>query len=182
MRLVDIGSSSHIVPVLEFLSFTVDLNALADWLDACGVDAIAMESTSVYWIPLFELLESRGLKVILVNVRHVKNISGLKSDVLDSQWLQKFATYDLLRGVFHLIEPRVQIALSVAPALDTFEKPETAYVAHANGAHTNEHIAHQLHLGRGQRNGIEDSMRHHRRGERWTSIGRDEEYVHPCYR
>jgi transposase len=66
---IDIGSASHFVavppdrddePVREFPSFTVDLNALADWLQACGVDTVAMESTGVYWIPLFELLESRG--------------------------------------------------------------------------------------------------------------------------
>ena len=106
---VDIGSSSHYVsvppdrddePVREFQSFTVDLNALADWLDACGVDTVAMESTGVYWIPLFELLESRGFKVFLVNSRHVKNVSGRKSDVLDYQWLQQLMTYGLLRGAF----------------------------------------------------------------------------------
>ena len=78
---VDIGSAAHCcaVPpdrddqsVREFPSFTVDLNALADWLTACGVDTVAMESTGVYWIPLFELLESRGFTVLLVNARHVK--------------------------------------------------------------------------------------------------------------
>jgi hypothetical protein len=73
---------------------------LADWLDACGVDTVAMESTGVYWIPLFELLESRGFTVLLVNARHVKNVSGRKSDVLDCQWLQQLMTYGLLRGAF----------------------------------------------------------------------------------
>lgn len=114
---VDIGSSSHYVavppdrddePVREFPSFTVDLNAMADWLDACGVDTVAMESTGVYWIPLYELLESRGFTVLLVNARHVKNVSGRKpvlsvvegSDVLDCQWLQQLMTYGLLRGAF----------------------------------------------------------------------------------
>lgn len=110
---IDIGSSSHYVsvppdrddePVREFPSFTVDLNALADWLDACGVDTVAMESTGVYWIPLFELLESRGFKVFLVNARHVKNVSGRKSDVLDCQWLQQLMTYGLLRGAFRPTE------------------------------------------------------------------------------
>ena len=80
---IDIGSASHFVavppdrddePVREFPSFTDDLNALADWLDACGVDTVAMESTGVYWIPLFELLESRSFTVLLVNARHVKNV------------------------------------------------------------------------------------------------------------
>jgi transposase len=106
---IDIGSASHFVavppdrddqPVREFSSFTVDLNALADWLKACGVDTVAMESTGVYWIPLFELLESRGLTVLLVNARHVKNVSGRKSDVLDCQWLQQLMTYGLLSGAF----------------------------------------------------------------------------------
>src|SRR3990172_832621 len=94
---IDIGSRSHFVavppdradvPVREFPCFTVDLHALADWLTACGVDTVAMESTGVYWIPVYELLESRGFTVLLVNARHVKNVSGRKSDVLDCQWLQ----------------------------------------------------------------------------------------------
>ena len=106
---IDIGSASHFVavppdrdadPVREFPSFTVDLNALADWLKTCGVDTVAMESTGVYWIALFELLQSRGFTVLLVNARHVKNVSGRKSDVLDCQWLQQLMTYGLLRGAF----------------------------------------------------------------------------------
>ena len=110
---IDIGSASHFVavppdrdddPVREFPSFTVDLNALADWLKACGVETVAMESTGVYWIPLFELLESRGFTVLLVNARHVKNVSGRKSDVLDCQWLQQLMTYGLLSGAFRPAE------------------------------------------------------------------------------
>jgi len=106
---IDIGSASHFVavppdrddePVREFPSFTVDLNALADWLKACGVDTVAMESTGVYWIPLFELLESRGFTVLLVNARHVKNVSGRKSDVLDCQWLQQLMPTGCSAGHF----------------------------------------------------------------------------------
>ncbi|HMW65265.1 MAG TPA: IS110 family transposase [Rhodocyclaceae bacterium] len=106
---IDIGSASHYVavppdrddePVREFKSFTADLHALADWLQACGVDTVAMESTGVYWIPLYELLDRRGFTVLLVNARHVKNVSGRKSDVLDCQWLQQLMTYGLLRGAF----------------------------------------------------------------------------------
>jgi transposase len=106
---IDIGSASHYVavppdrdeqPVREFASFTVDLHALADWLKSCGVDTVAMESTGVYWIALFELLESRGFTVLLVNARHVKNVSGRKSDVLDCQWLQQLMSYGLLSGAF----------------------------------------------------------------------------------
>ncbi len=106
---IDIGSASHFVavppdrddqPVREFASFTTDLHALADWLTACGVDTVAMESTGVYWIALFELLDARGFTVLLVNARHVKNVSGRKSDVLDCQWLQQLMSYGLLRGAF----------------------------------------------------------------------------------
>ena len=106
---IDIGSASHYVavppdrddePVREFASFTADLHRLADWLTVCGVDTVAMESTGVYWIALFELLEARGFTVLLVNARHVKNVSGRKSDVLDCQWLQQLMTYGLLRGAF----------------------------------------------------------------------------------
>jgi len=93
-----IGASSHFVavppdrderPVREFPSFTEDLCALADWLTACGVDTVDMKATGMYGIPLFELLEFRGFSVYLVNARHVKNVSGRKSDVLDCQWLQQ---------------------------------------------------------------------------------------------
>jgi transposase len=106
---IDIGAASHYVavppdrdaePVREFASFTEDLERLADWLGACGVDTVAMESTGIYWIPLFELLESRGFTVYLVNARHVKNVSGRKSDVLDCQWLQQLMSFGLLAGAF----------------------------------------------------------------------------------
>lgn len=106
---IDVGSGSHFVAVpgdrsddavREFQSFTSDLIAIADWLKECGIDTVAMESTGVYWIPLFELLESRGFKVHLVNARHVKNVSGRKSDVLDCQWLQQLMSYGLLTGSF----------------------------------------------------------------------------------
>ena len=106
---IDIGSAAHFVavpvdrddePVREFASFTVDLNALADWLERCEIKIVAMESTGVYWIPLYELLQRRGFEVLLVNARHVKNVSGRKSDVLDCQWLQQLLSFGLLRGAF----------------------------------------------------------------------------------
>jgi hypothetical protein len=68
-----------------FGTFTVELEALADWLIECGVDTVVMASTGVYWIPVFEILEAGGLKVSLVNARHVKNVPGRKSDFLDCQ-------------------------------------------------------------------------------------------------
>ena len=88
------------VSVRQFDTFTADLKALADWLEACGVDTVAMESTSVYWIPIYEILEERGFNLYLVNARHVKNVTGRKTDVLDCQWLQQLHTYGLLRGSF----------------------------------------------------------------------------------
>lgn len=110
---VDIGSKSHFVAVpegcadicvREFQSFTSDLHELANWLESCGVTTVAMESTGVYWIPLFELLETRGFEVLLVDARHVKNVSGRKTDVLDCQWLQQLHTYGLLSGAFRPTE------------------------------------------------------------------------------
>ena len=80
------------------------LTSSAHWLKACAVDTVAMESTGVYWIPVFELLEARGFTVLLVNARHVKNVSGRKSDVLDCQWLQQLMTYGLLSGAFRPTE------------------------------------------------------------------------------
>src|SRR5512145_48030 len=106
---IDVGARSHFVavpvdrsdePVREFSAFTSGLHALADWLQACGVTTVAMESTGVYWIPLYDLLEERGIEVFLVNALHVKGVPGRKSDVLDCQWLQQLHSYGLLRRSF----------------------------------------------------------------------------------
>jgi transposase len=86
--------------VRSFATFTPDLYQLADWLAECGVDTVAMESTGVYWIPVFEILEARGLKVCLVNARHIKNVPGRKSDYQDCQWIQKLHALGLLNGSF----------------------------------------------------------------------------------
>lgn len=86
--------------VRPFATFTPDLKRLADWLVACGVDTVAMESTGVFWIPVFELLEARGLKVYLVNARHIKRVPGRKSDVQDCQWIQKLHALGLLSASF----------------------------------------------------------------------------------
>jgi transposase len=106
---IDIGATSHFVAVpegrdtvsiREVATFTADLHRLADWLTQCGIDTVAMESTGVFWIPVFELLEQRGFTVLLVDARKVKTVSGRKSDVLDCQWLQQLHTYGLLQGAF----------------------------------------------------------------------------------
>jgi transposase len=112
---IDIGSRSHFVAipegmaeqsVREFSTFTDDLEALADWLVSCGITTVAMESTGIYWIPVFEIIERRGIEVRLVNAHHVKNVPGRKSDVLDCQWLQQLHTYGLMRGAFR---PKSQV-------------------------------------------------------------------------
>lgn len=106
---IDVGSASHFVAVpegrdevtvREFKSFTSDLHELVHWLKRCKIKTVVMESTGIYWIPLFEILEAHGFEVRLVNPRHLKNVPGRKSDVLDCQWLQQLHTYGLLSGSF----------------------------------------------------------------------------------
>lgn len=106
---IDCGAETHYVAVppdraapavRAFPTVTGRLHELADWLEACGVTSVAMESTGVYWIPLFEILEARGLAVVLVNARSVKHVPGRKSDVMDCQWLQELHSVGLLRGSF----------------------------------------------------------------------------------
>ena len=106
---IDVGASSHFVavpadraesPVQEFEAFTADLYHLAGWLGECGVETVVMESTGVYWIPLFGVLEERGFEVMLVDPRRIKNVPGRKTDVVDCQWLQQLHTYGLLSGAF----------------------------------------------------------------------------------
>jgi len=106
---IDIGANRHYVavpndrdpnPVQSFKCFTPDLHRMAKWLKACDIETVAMESTSVYWIPVFQILEKYGFEVLLVNARHVKNVPGRKTDVKDSQWLQELHSFGLLRGSF----------------------------------------------------------------------------------
>jgi transposase len=86
--------------VQSFPTFTADLHRLASWLESCSVKTVAMESTGPYWIPIYEILESRGFEVYLVNARHIKNVTGRKTDVLDCQWIQQLHTYGLLKPSF----------------------------------------------------------------------------------
>ena len=83
-----------------FGAFTAELHKMVEWLNACGVKTVAMESTGVYWIPLFQVLEEAGFEVILVNARHVKHVPQRKTDVTDCQWLQQLHSYGLLNGSF----------------------------------------------------------------------------------
>lgn len=106
---IDLGGGEHwvCVPpdraeknVRRFGCFTPDLTAMVDWLIECRVTTVAMEATGVYWIPVFQMLEARGLEVKLVNAHHVKTVPGRKTDVNDCQWLQQLHTYGLLSGSF----------------------------------------------------------------------------------
>ena len=106
---IDCGATSHYVavpqdrdpePVREFRTSTGGLHQLADWLVKCGIKTVAMESTGVYWIPVYEILEERGLEVVLVNARDVHNVRGRKSDVADCEWLQELHSVGLLRPSF----------------------------------------------------------------------------------
>ena len=106
---IDVGATAHVVavpaerderPVRTFRTFSADLRRLAEWLAHVGITTIAMESTGVYWIPVFEILEAHGFQVLLVNARDVRNVPGRKTDVNDAQWLQQLHQHGLLRGSF----------------------------------------------------------------------------------
>jgi transposase len=129
---IDVGNSAHYAavrpdrdaePVRRFECFTADLYRMADWLRRCGVKTVAMQSTGVYWIPLYEILEERGFEVYLVNARHTKNLPGRKSDVQESQWLLKLHTYGLLSNSF---QPSAEIRM-----LRTYWRQRGTHVAGA---------------------------------------------------
>ncbi len=107
---IDVGAKEHVAavpferdpqPVRTFPAFTPDLHELAAWLKRCGIESVALESTGIYWISLYEVLEQQGFEVRVVNARHVKNVPGrTKTDVLDCQWIQKLHSFGLLKGSF----------------------------------------------------------------------------------
>ncbi|MEB6592699.1 IS110 family transposase [Pseudomonas asiatica] len=105
---IDVGGREHFVavdprhddPIQSFTSFTDDLYKMADWLERLSIKVVAMESTGVYWIPIYEILSERGFDVYLVNARATRQITGRKSDVLDCQWIWQLMTHGLLRGAF----------------------------------------------------------------------------------
>ena len=133
---IDVGASSHWVavprhaaddPVREFGAMTGDLNAMADWLIACGVDTVALESTGVYWIPVYEVLEQRGLKVWLVDARQMKYVPGRKSDVQDCQWLQKLMSLGFLRAAWRP-DGEVCVVRAVARQRDVLLAEQASWV------------------------------------------------------
>jgi len=138
----DIGASEIYVAVppdrdeesvRSFLTFTADLYQLADWLANCGIETIAMESTGVYWIPLYEILESRGFEVCLVNAQHLKNVRGRKSDVMDCQWIQQLHTYGLLSASFRPPEDICAIR-SLVRHRDMLIRYRSAHIQHMQKA------------------------------------------------
>ena len=131
---IDIGAQKHYVAVprgrdskgrdvRHFDTFTADLYALVDWLKQCHIDTVAMESTGIYWIPLFEILEKNGFEVRLVNPRSIKHAPGRKSDVVDCQWIQQLHAYGLLTSAFR---PDEQINV-----LRAYHRQRTMLVNHA---------------------------------------------------
>ncbi len=131
---IDIGAQKHYVAVPKgrdpkgrdvrhFDTFTADLYALVDWLKQCHIDTVAMESTGIYWIPLFEILEQNGFEVRLVNPRSIKHAPGRKSDVVDCQWIQQLHAYGLLTSAFR---PDEQIHV-----LRAYHRQRTMLVNHA---------------------------------------------------
>ena len=111
---IDCGAAEHYVsvppdrdptPVQSFRTFTADLERLADWLVTCHITSVAMEATCVYGIPIYDILEARGLEVLLVNARHVKHVLGRKRDVEDCEWLRELHSVGLLRGSFRPAGP-----------------------------------------------------------------------------
>ena len=148
---IDVGSAEHWVavpedrdeqPVRSFKCFTADLHAMADWLKECGIQTVVMESTGVYWIPLYQILERRGFEVKLVNARHVKNVPGRKTDVSDCQWLQRLHTYGLLSGSFRPEDP-LCVLRSFWRHRDTLVRYASSHVQHMQKALTEMNI--QLH-------------------------------------
>lgn len=143
---IDVGSEDHWVavpegrgPVRRFPAFTADLLQLAAWLKSCGVTTVAMESTGVYWIPLFQVLEAAGLEVCLVNTKHLRNVPGRKSDVLDCQWLQQMHSFGLLAASFR---PKDEICVlrSYLRHRDTLVKDSTVQVERMQKALTQMNV------------------------------------------
>jgi transposase len=139
---IDIGATQHYVAIPEgrdevtvrcFGTFTADLEGLADWLIRCGIKTVAMESTGVYWIPVFEILEARGLEVKLVEPSKIKNAPGRKTDVLDCQWIQQLHLYGLLEGSFRPVE-QINILRSYMRQRDRMVKQAADHIRHMQKA------------------------------------------------
>ena len=145
---IDVGNESHFVavppdrdknPVQEFGCWTADLKRMAAWLSACRIDTVAMQATGVYSIPLYDILTGHGIRVVLVNAQHTKNVPGRKSDVQECQWLMKLHTYGLLRDSFRL-EERMESVRTIWRMRDRHEKAASRAVQHMQKALTKMNI------------------------------------------
>ena len=148
---IDLGSETHWVavpadrdenPVRSFKCFTADLYEMAGWLKKCGMKTVAMESSGVYWIPVFQILESCGFEVKLVNARHVKNVPGRKTDILDCQWLQRLHSFGLLSGSFRP-ENQICVLRSYLRHRDNLIRYASSHIQHMQKALTEMNL--QLH-------------------------------------
>jgi transposase len=120
-------------PVRSYATFTPDLQALADWLQSCQVDSVALESTGVYWIPIYELLEQRGIHCCLINATHLRRVPGRKSDVQDCQWLQQCHSFGLLADSFRPDAEMVQLRTYLRHRAELIER-RAPYVLHMQKA------------------------------------------------
>jgi transposase len=137
------GRDTH--AIRKFETFTADLSAAVDWLKNCRVDTVAMESTGVYWIPLYQMLSDHGFLVYLVNARHVKSVPGRKTDISDSQWLQYLHSVGLLRGSFR--PPQAICALrSISRHRESLLKMGAVHIQHMQKAldQMNLHLHHVI--------------------------------------
>ena len=145
---IDVGNESHFVavppdrdthPVQEFGCWTADLKRMAAWLSACRIDTVAMQATGVYSIPLYDILTGHGIRVVLVNAQHTKNVPGRKSDVQECQWLMKLHTYGLLRDSFRL-EEKMESVRTIWRLRDRHVKDASRAVQHMQKALTKMNI------------------------------------------
>src|SRR5215467_4670672 len=145
---IDIGNESHYVavppardeqPVRRFGCTTAELKAMAVWLKQCEIRTVAMQSTGVYWIAVYDILEAAGLEVYLVNARETKNLPGRKTDVQESQWLMKLHCYGLLRTSFRPSQEVRTMRTYWRQHQDLVQAGGATYPAHAEGADADEH-------------------------------------------
>jgi hypothetical protein len=132
-------------PVRRFSCFTWDLIALANWLKSRGIETVAMQSTGVYWIPLYDILEERGIRVFLVNARDTKNMPGRQSDIQECRWWLKLQVYGLLKNSFRPCGGDPYNAHVLAAAATTHWGCVPLRPAHAEGADANASATGQRH-------------------------------------
>ncbi len=149
---IDIGAQNHwvCVPsgranecVRRFGCYTADLYAIADWLTQCEVETVAMESTGVYWIPLFQILETRGFEVKLVNAHHVKTLPGRKTDVLDCQWLQQLHEFRIVVRFLTSAKTKFVFYVAISAPRDSLIRSASVHIQRMQKALSQMNI--QLH-------------------------------------